>query len=122
MIIYLIIIFTESEESVEDSESAASVEMPSAPPPSFAPPPKPINLTPHQIVIMQPTPEIESRGQFGEEEEEDLSNDVEINENIEDNEKNESDDADTVVGQDIIINTEFKLDKPTRRPSELGLF
>lgn len=37
----------------------------SAPPPTFAPP-KPMNLIPQQIVIMQPTPEIESKGTFGE--------------------------------------------------------
>jgi len=34
------------------------------PPPSFAPP-KPVYLTPHQVVILHPTPEIESRGTFG---------------------------------------------------------
>lgn len=57
----------ESSDSPSD-ESIGDVPSPmGAPPPTFAPP-KPAYLTPHQVVITQPTPEVESRGTFGSEE------------------------------------------------------
>lgn len=52
-----------AEESEEEDEDLSEGEGPGASgaaPPSFAPP-KPAMLTPHQIVIMQPTPEVESK-------------------------------------------------------------
>ena len=58
----------ESEDGESGGGSAgspAATTPTSAPPPTFAPP-KPIHLVPQQIVIMQPTPEIESKGTFGE--------------------------------------------------------
>lgn len=55
----------EGESGGGSAGSPAATTPTSAPPPTFAPP-KPINLVPQQIVIMQPTPEIESKGTFGE--------------------------------------------------------
>jgi len=93
-----------------------SIESPStpvAPPPSFAPP-KPAYLTPHQVVIIQPTPEIESKPPLGEEE---GNNEVEINEiTVEENEVQDDVDSNTYVQ-----NPEFTLEKPKRKSSE-GLF
>ena len=54
-----------SESGGGSAGSPEPVTPKSAPPPTFAPP-KPIQLVPQQIVIMQPTPEIESKGTFGE--------------------------------------------------------
>ncbi len=80
-----------------------------APPPSFAPP-KPAYLTPHQVVIIQPTPEIESKPSLGEEED----NGTEINETIIiANEIPEDVESNTPV-----INPEFILEKPLRKSTE----
>jgi hypothetical protein len=80
-----------------------------APPPSFAPP-KPAYLTPHQVVIIQPTPEIESKPSLGEEED----NGIETNENIIITNETPED----VESNTSVINPEFILDKPTRKSNE----
>lgn len=84
-----------------------------APPPSFAPP-KPAYLTPHQVVIIQPTPEIESKPSLGEEEED---NGSEIDETI------IIANEDSRIPEDVesnasAINPEFILEKPTRKSNE----
>ncbi len=75
-----------------------------APPPSFAPP-KPAYLTPHQVVIIQPTPEIESKPSLGEEEDNETI--IIANEIPEDVESNTP-----------VINPEFILEKPLRKSTE----
>lgn len=94
-----------SEEEEESEESITSPALPGAPPPSFAPP-KPAYLTPHQVIITQPTPDVESRAPIGEEEPE-----VE-QENFDQNETQEIEESFE------IINADFKLEKPKKRFDE----
>ncbi len=112
-LLYLInFCYTFDLESVSGEESEESLESPStplAPPPSFAPP-KPAYLTPHQVVIIQPTPEIESKPSLGEEED----NGIETNENIIITNETPED----VESNTSVINPEFILDKPTRKSNE----
>jgi len=107
-LLYLInLCYTFDLESVSGEESEESLESPStplAPPPSFAPP-KPAYLTPHQVVIIQPTPEIESKPSLGEEEDNETI--IIANEIPEDAESNTP-----------VINPEFILEKPLRKSTE----
>ena len=82
------------EVTPESGGSTGSPPVVSGPPPTFAPP-KPINLVPQQIVIMQPTPEIESKGTFGdglEAGEDVVSTDDGIGDDNSENEANETKD------------------------------
>lgn len=56
---------SDAESAGGGSAGSPTTTTPTSAPPTFAPP-KPIHLVPQQIVIMQPTPEIESKGTFGE--------------------------------------------------------
>jgi hypothetical protein len=116
-LLYLInFCYTFDLESVSGEESEESLESPStplAPPPSFAPP-KPAYLTPHQVFIIQPTPEIESKPSLGEEEED---NGSEIDETI------IIANEDSRIPEDVESNAsaiypEFILEKPTRKSNE----
>lgn len=63
------------------------------------------------MVIIQPTPEIESKPSLGEQEEEHNQAD-EQSEGVED---------DQMTTVEVVVNPDFTLDKPTPKPSE-GLF
>ncbi|XP_054163435.1 protein nervous wreck-like [Oppia nitens] len=98
--------FAESGESGESDVSIGSPTTPLAPPPSFAPP-KPAYLTPHQVVIIQPTPDVESKPSLGDKIEENEENITELNEELQE-EANED-------NVEINVNTEFILEKPIPR-------
>lgn len=106
----------ESMSGEESEESIASPTTPLAPPPSFAPP-KPAYLTPHHVIITQPTPEVESRAPIGEEEN---SADVEIKVETSENEENEPEDVmkEETDPSVVVINPDFTLEKPTRKYSD----
>lgn len=94
-----------SEESLHDASPSG------APPPSFAPP-KPAYLTPHSVVIIQPTPEVESRGTFGSEAEENVDGKQEPGEN--------SDIPPACPPPppppiSVVVDPEFSLDSPKKR-------
>lgn len=124
--------FPNEDENEDEDGSPGSVkaaetsEGTKGPPPSFAPP-KPINLIPQQIVIMQPTPEIESRGTFGEEVDQVEQNDDSANETTEatadanNNNKGGVDDEITNFAPPPPpppppVDPDFKLDQPPRPP------
>lgn len=99
---------------------------PGGPPPAFAPP-KPIHLIPQQIVIMQPTPEIESRGTFGEGQEQDEVNEAAKEETTAEP-ANQQDNNNNVVERKeppppppppatTTQNPDFTLEKPSRQPN-----
>ncbi|XP_074599300.1 FCH and double SH3 domains nervous wreck isoform X2 [Brevipalpus obovatus] len=105
----------EYEEEIEESgslseESLHDASPSGAPPPSFAPP-KPAYLTPHSVVIIQPTPEVESRGTFG----------SEVEENV-DQKQESCDGSDTPICPPpppppvtVEVDPEFSLDSPKKR-------
>ncbi|CAG2100177.1 unnamed protein product [Medioppia subpectinata] len=102
--------FAVSDES--EGESIESPTTPLAPPPSFAPP-KPIHLTPHQVVIIQPTPEIESKPSLGDEDEGlDDKPDADVSDDIAEEEEPQE------VTVEVVVNPDFTLDKPIPRITE----
>lgn len=115
-----LIFISESEADSGSVGSAGSGTSPSAPPPSFAPP-KPIGLVPQQIVIMQPTPEVESRGTFGEEiDAVELEGDVSADDGIGDENSDMDNNAEGPTGPPPAgppPNADFSLEKPNRQPT-----
>lgn len=100
----LFFIELESIESGEHTpEFVCSPDGP--PPPSFAPP-KPAYLAPTHVVIIQPTPEIESRGTFG-----DKDSKPSVEEDLSKQDENENNDV------TVVVNPDFTLDKPSKKMS-----
>uniref|UniRef100_T1K9U1 SH3 domain-containing protein n=1 Tax=Tetranychus urticae TaxID=32264 RepID=T1K9U1_TETUR len=116
-------------ESVDSNELPMPTEGP--PPPTFAPP-KPAYLTPHQVVIIQPTPEIESRGTFGEDVDESGSasdqqkdssetngnNDENPNANIEQDNVTAAEESGIEVR--VEFDADFSLAKPNKKTNDQG--
>ncbi|RWS17284.1 SH3 domain containing protein 5-like protein [Dinothrombium tinctorium] len=100
--------FEESESAESGNGSPEYVTSPSGPPPPSFAPPKPAYLTPNQVVIIQPTPEIERR-EFCDRESS-QNGDEQIDESIDQEEMIETETAEQ--------NQEFVLERPRRKSSE----